>query len=120
MKHLTPMRFALTLALLAAGLLAAAIFALAVGPSSVAPGEAWRALFARGAADPVVDIVQGIRRAPGRLQGWRGRIRPLSPGPTSGHRGSLDEGRRARVRPSGCERGFAFPSAGAQVRGRGG
>jgi len=60
-KHLTPMRFALTLALLAAGLLAAAIFALAVGPSSVAPGEAWRALFARGAADPVVDIVQGIR-----------------------------------------------------------
>ena len=61
MKHLTPTRFALTLALLCAGLLAAGAFALAMGPSSVSPGEAWRALFAPSVDDPVVDIVRGIR-----------------------------------------------------------
>lgn len=61
MKHLTPARFALTLAILGAALVAAGIFALSMGPSSVAPTEAWHALFARGADDPVVDIVRGIR-----------------------------------------------------------
>jgi len=60
-KHLTPTRFALTLALLGVGLLAAGVFALAMGPSSVSPGEAWQALFAPSAGDPVVDIIRGIR-----------------------------------------------------------
>ncbi len=61
MKYLTPTRFALTLSALAALLLLAVIFSLGVGPSAIESAEVWRALFAPVDADPVVDIVRGIR-----------------------------------------------------------
>ena len=61
MRHLTPLRFASTLTLLALGLLAAGVFGLGMGPSPIGPGEVWRALLAPEALDPVADIVRGIR-----------------------------------------------------------
>ncbi|MDE0886141.1 MAG: iron ABC transporter permease [Myxococcota bacterium] len=61
MKHLTPMRFALTLSLLAAFLFLVVVFSLGMGPSAIDASEVVRALFAPVSPDPVVDIVRGIR-----------------------------------------------------------
>ena len=61
MRHLTPGRFAATLAVGVAGLGAAIAFSLATGASSIGVADAGRALFSPEAADPVADIVRGIR-----------------------------------------------------------
>jgi iron complex transport system permease protein len=61
MKHLTPTRFAATLIGLALLLFATVIFSLGMGPSPIGPEEVWQALFNDGPANPVADIVRGIR-----------------------------------------------------------
>ncbi len=61
MKHLTPLRFASTLAVLAGLLLVAALFALVTGPSAIGLEAVREALLAPAAMDPGADIVRGIR-----------------------------------------------------------
>ena len=61
MKVLTVRAAALRLALLAMFLLGSLVLGLAAGPSSLAPGEALRALWAGDAAGPAADIALRVR-----------------------------------------------------------
>jgi len=60
MRRLTPLRLAMTLALLALGLALVLAFGVAVGPSGLAPGEVWSALTGR-AQGAAADIVLAVR-----------------------------------------------------------
>jgi len=60
-RHLTPTRFALTLALLGGLLVLVSIVALVVGPSGIGMAEVVAALVDAEGAGPGVDIVRGIR-----------------------------------------------------------
>jgi len=60
-RHLTPARFAATLAGLLALLALAALLALSLGPSGMPLDEVWRALREPGIGGPGSDIVLGIR-----------------------------------------------------------